>query len=105
MAVMAIGLLAADPAGAAMREPLRTGGASSNAHRSDPSGNYGVYKGRPRPPYSARGFYRRGGMKEPYPSRYYYDTDPSITGCRRLARRAIDTGSATWWARYRACRG
>jgi hypothetical protein len=44
-------------------------------------------------------------MKEPYPYRYYYDTDRSVTGCRRLARRAIETGNATWWARYRACRG
>lgn len=97
------------PAAAMTPRPLGQPGAivvpavSSNAHRSDGAGNYGAYKGRPPAPLSAPRAGSRG-LKQPYPYRYYSDTNRSISGCRWMAKRAIDTDSRTWWARYRACR-
>jgi len=93
--------------------------ASSDAHRPDSQGNYGSYKsnrsGRPLPgrpvprrpiperpvPYSTSS--KSKAIKQPYYYRYYQDTDRGNFGCYWMARRAIDTNSRNWWARYRTC--
>ncbi len=42
-------------------------------------------------------------QKQPYPSRYYYDTSRGNYGCHRYGKRAIDTDNINWWTRYKAC--
>jgi len=107
-AALAAAVMLTMPAAAAMPLPGAEAGSlvapavSSDAHRRGRYGNYGGLKSRsPTRPYAAG----RGGSdrKEPYPYRYYYDTERSVTGCHWMARRAIQTNSRTWWSRYRAC--
>jgi hypothetical protein len=77
--------------------------ASSDAHRGDYRGNYGGLKqGRTALPDRSP----RGGtdtLKQPYPYRYYGDTNRSGGSCYWMARRAIDTDNRNWWARYLSC--
>jgi hypothetical protein len=107
--VMIPAAMLALPAAAVVLPPVEPSGSvvvpaySSNAHRSDGAGNYGAYKGRSPSPRPAPRIEPRG-LKEPYPYRYYSDSNRSISGCRWLAQRAIETKNRNWWARYRACR-
>jgi len=72
---------------------------ASDAHRGL-GGAYGTMKRIPQPRDLAP---KRGERREPYPYRYYSDTDRSPSSCRRYAQRAIATKNANWWTRYRAC--
>ncbi|HET6320701.1 MAG TPA: hypothetical protein VFF87_01495 [Hyphomicrobium sp.] len=72
---------------------------ASDAHRGL-GGAYGTMKRIPQPRDLAP---KRGERREPYPYRYYSDTDRSPSSCRRYAQRAIATRNANWWTRYRAC--
>ena len=99
LALMAIAACIAVPAGAARAAPNNKPYAS-DAHRGL-GGAYGTMKGRaPQPRDLAP---KRGDLREPYPYRYYSDTDRSPGSCRRYAQRAIATKNANWWTRYRAC--
>lgn len=103
---------------AVLAAPAAGGGVSSNAHRPDSSGNYGgLRSGRPLPgrpvpgrpvpalPLGPLSGERSSALKQPYPYRYYSDTNRSISGCYWMARRAIETNNRNWWLRYRACTG
>jgi hypothetical protein len=109
--VLAAGVLLAAPAAAALSVPPRSGGpsaiivpaVSSNAHRGDSRGNYGGLK---QSPSALPDRSRSGGtdsLKQPYPYRYYGDTNRSSGSCYWMARRAIETDNRNWWARYLSC--
>jgi hypothetical protein len=75
---------------------------SSNAHKGI-GGRYGVYKGLKTGP-SVKSVRPKGeARKQPYPSRYYYDTSRGNYGCHRYGKRAIDTDNENWWLRYKSC--
>jgi len=99
LALMAIATCVAIPAVTGHAAPNNKPYASE-AHRGL-GGAYGTMKGRiPQPRDLAP---PRSGPREPYPYRYYSDTDRSPGSCRRYAQRAIATKNANWWTRYRAC--
>ena len=99
LALTAIVACIAMPVGAAHAAPNNKPYAS-DAHRGL-GGAYGTMKRIPQPRDLAPR--RRGERREPYPYRYYSDTDRSPSSCRRYAQRAIATKNANWWTRYRAC--
>lgn len=99
LAVTAIAVWIAMPADAAHAAPSDKP-YSSDAHRGA-GGAYGTLKGRS--PQMRNQGTGRSERKEPYPYRYYSDTDRSPSSCRRYAQRAIATKNANWWTRYRAC--